>query len=278
MLAQPGAADEGVGMSREQFVLVSPDRFDAVIFDMDGVVTDTASLHAHAWKQMFDEYLRGRAAEHGETFLPFRDEDYRRYVDGRPRYDGVAAFLASRGVDLPFGRPEDSPDRETVCGLGNRKNELFSYLLDRHGPQRYESTVRLVRALRQRGIRTAVISASRNAPAVLEAAGVRDLFDAEVGGQQAAELGLAGKPDPAVFLEAARRLATVPGRAVVVEDALAGVQAGRAGGFELVIGVDRAGHPDELADAGADVVVDDLARVRVAGADDARQGRGPQGD
>lgn len=246
-------------------VTVPSDRFDAVIFDMDGVVTDTASLHAEAWKRMFDDYLRGRAADRGETFLPFRDEDYRRYVDGRPRYEGVAAFLASRGVDLPFGRPDERPARETVCGLGNRKNELFWHLLDEHGPQRYESTVQLLRALRQRDIRTALISSSRNAPAVLEAAGVRDLFDAEVGGQEAAELGLAGKPDPAVFLEAARRVRTVPRRAVVVEDALVGVRAGRAGGFGLVIGVDRAGHADELVAAGADVVVDDLARVCVQG-------------
>lgn len=255
-------------------VTVPSDRFEAVIFDMDGVVTDTASLHARAWAQMFDDYLRGRAAERGETFQPFRDDDYLRYVDGRPRYDGVAAFLASRGFDLPFGGPEDPPGRETVCGLGNRKNELFWQLLDEHGPRRYESTVRLLRALRRHDVRTAVISSSRNAPAVLEAAGVRDLFDAEVDGEEAGRLGLPGKPDPAVFLEAARRLRTVPRRAVVVEDALAGVQAGHAGGFGLVIGVDRAGHADELAAAGADVVVDDLVHVRVVGSSDARQMHG----
>ncbi len=242
-------------------VVVPPDRFDAVIFDMDGVVTDTASLHAQAWKQMFDDFLRGRS---GESYEPFRDEDYLRYVDGRPRYDGVAAFLASRGIELPFGQPDDPPGRETVCGLGNRKNELFWRLLEEQGPRRYESTVRLLHVLRQQGVRTAVISSSRNTPAVLEAAGVRDLFDAEVGGQEAAELGLPGKPDPAVFLEAVRRLGTLPQRAVVVEDALAGVRAGRAGGFGLVIGVDRGGHPQELLAAGADVVVDDLARVRMA--------------
>lgn len=251
-------------------VLIPPGRFDVVIFDMDGVVTDTASLHSKAWKQMFDDYLRRRAAERDETFVPFRDEDYRRYVDGKPRLDGVASFLASRGIDLPFGQPDDPPGRETVCGLGNRKNNLFSQLLDEHGPRRYESTVQLLHALRGHGIRTAVISSSRNTPAVLEAAGVRDLFDTEVGGQVAAELGLAGKPDPAVFLEAARRLNTAPSRAVVVEDAIAGVQAGRAGGFGLVIGVDRAGHPHELTVAGADVVVDDLERVRVADSDAVR--------
>ncbi|MDP8927542.1 MAG: beta-phosphoglucomutase family hydrolase [Actinomycetota bacterium] len=251
-------------------VVIPPDRFDAVIFDMDGVVTDTASLHSKAWRQMFDDYLRRRAAERGETFQPFRDEDYRRYVDGKPRFDGVASFLASRGVDLPFGRPDDPPGRETVCGLGNRKNNLFSQFLDEHGPRRYESTVQLLHSLREHGIRPAVISSSRNAPAVLEAAGVRDLFDAEVGGQVAAELGLPGKPDPAVFLEAARRLNTAPSRAVVVEDAIAGVQAGRAGGFGLVIGVDRAGHPHELVAAGADVVVDDLESVCVADINDVR--------
>ncbi len=244
-------------------VEIARDRFDAVIFDMDGVVTDTASLHARAWKHMFDDYLQRWASRRDETFVPFRDEDYLRYVDGRPRYDGVAAFLASRGIDLPYGRPDDPPDRETVCGLGNRKNDLFWQLLDEHGPQRYDSTVRLLHVLRQHALSTAVISSSRNAAAVLEAAGVRDLFDAEVDGQEADRLGLPGKPDPAVFLEATRRLGTVPQRAVVVEDALAGVQAGRAGRFGLVIGVDRGGQPDELAAAGADVVVDDLARVRV---------------
>ncbi|MFN2556471.1 MAG: HAD family hydrolase [Nitriliruptorales bacterium] len=238
---------------------ISPDRFDAVIFDMDGVVTDTASLHARAWKRMFDDYLRKRTDE----YEPFRDEDYLRYVDGKPRYDGVAAFLASRGIELSFGRPDDPPERETVCGLGNRKNALFWQLLDEQGPQRFESTVRLLHDLRQHGMATAVISSSRNAAAVLDAAGVRDLFEAEVDGQEAERLGLTGKPDPAVFLEAARRLGTVPPRAVVVEDALAGVQAGHAGGFGLVIGVDRGGQPDELAAAGADVVVDDLARVHV---------------
>lgn len=263
-------------MSQDPVVIAS-DRFDAVIFDMDGVVTDTASLHARAWKQMFDDYLRRHAAELGTDFLEFRAEDYRRYVDGRPRYDGVAAFLASRGVDLPYGQPDDPPGHDTVCGLGNRKNELFWRLLDEHGPQRYESTVRLLHALRQHHIRTAVISSSRNAAAVLEAAGVRELFDAEVDGTEAAALGLPGKPDPAVFREAARRLGTMPGRAVVVEDALAGVEAGRAGGFALVIGVDRVGHPDELGDAGADVVVDDLAAV-IVDASGSRSGQGPQGD
>ncbi len=242
-------------------VAIPPDRFDAVIFDMDGVVTDTASLHARAWKQMFDDFLRRRAAERGEAFVPFRDVDYLRHVDGKPRYDGVVAFLASRGIELPDGQPDESPDRETVCGLGNRKNELFWQFLDEQGPRRYESTVRLLHALRQRGLSTAVISSSRNAAAVLDAAGVRDLFDAEVDGQEADRLGLSGKPDPAVFLEAARRLGTLPRRAVVIEDALAGVQAGRAGAFGLVIGVDRGGHPQELVAAGADVVVDDLARV-----------------
>jgi beta-phosphoglucomutase family hydrolase len=244
------------------------DRVDAVVFDTDGVLTDTASVHAAAWKRLFDEYLRQRAERHGEPFHPFEQADYLRYVDGKPRYDGVAGFLASRGVQLPWGDPADPPDRETVCGLGNRKNGYFLVHLREHGVRAFPSSVAFVRRLGKGGVRTAVVSASRNMRAVLDAAGIRELFDVEVDGTDAARLGLAGKPDPALFLEAAGRLAVPPARAVVVEDALAGVEAGRRGGFGVVVGVDRAGQAAELAARGADVVVDDLDRLGLDGAAD----------
>ncbi|HEX6231033.1 MAG TPA: trehalose-phosphatase [Actinomycetota bacterium] len=240
---------------------------DAVVFDTDGVITDTASVHAAAWKRLFDEYLRERAERAGEPFEPFdADEDYRRYVDGKPRYDGVRSFLESRGVHLPQGEPTDPPERETVCGLGNRKNGYFLDHLREHGAEPYPSTVELVRELRARGVETAAISASRNMSEVLEAAGVGDLFPVRVDGVVAEELGLRGKPDPAVFVEAARRLGVHPSRTAVVEDALSGVEAGKRGGFALVIGVDRTGHADALRAAGADVVVADLEELALPGA------------
>lgn len=242
---------------------------DAVVFDTDGVITDTASVHAAAWKRLFDRYLRERAEREGEPFQPFdADEDYRRYVDGKPRFDGVRTFLGSRGIDLPQGEPSDPPERETVCGLGNRKNGFFLEHLREHGAEPYPSTVAFVRELRARGVRTAAISASRNMSEVLDAAGVGGLFPVRVDGVVADELGLPGKPDPAVFVEAARRLGVEPSRTAVVEDALSGVEAGRRGGFALVIGVDRTGHADALRDAGADVVVGDLSEVELAGLPD----------
>jgi alpha,alpha-trehalase len=240
------------------------DKVDAVIFDMDGVVTDTARTHAAAWKRLFDEFLRERADRSGEPFQPFDSgADYLRYVDGKPRYDGVQSFLASRGILLPYGHPDDPPDRETVCGLGNRKNRYFRASLEQEGVKPYQSTVDFIRMLKAQGIRTAVISSSRNSVEVLEAAQVRDLFDAKVDGVDAEELGLTGKPDPAIFLEAARRLGVEPARAIVVEDAIAGVEAGRRGGFALVVGVDRVGHAEELKEWGADVVVPDLSVLHV---------------
>jgi beta-phosphoglucomutase family hydrolase len=241
------------------------DRVDAVVFDTDGVLTDTAGVHAAAWKRLFDEYLRQRAARLGEPFRPFEQADYLRYVDGKPRYDGVAGFLASRGITLPWGDPSDPPDRETVCGLGNRKNGYFLAHLHEHGVHAFGSSVAFVRRLADHGVRRAVVSASRNMRAVLDAAGIRGLFDVEVDGMDAARLGLAGKPDPALFLEAAGRLAVAPARAAVVEDALAGVEAGRRGGFGVVVGVDRAGQAAELATRGADLVVDDLGRLGLDG-------------
>jgi beta-phosphoglucomutase family hydrolase len=231
---------------------------DAVVFDMDGVVTDTASVHARAWKQLFDEVLK----RHGQP--PFdAGRDYRRYVDGKPRSAGVRDFLASRGIALPEGEPDDAPGRQTIAGLGNRKNEYFLRELREHGAKAYSTTVDLVRRLGENGIGTAIISASRNMDEVLAAAGLSDLFRVRVDGNEAARLGLPGKPDPAVFLEAASRLRAEPGRTAVVEDAIAGVEAGRRGGFRQVIGVDRTGDADGLKQAGATAVVADLGEVEV---------------
>lgn len=238
---------------------LSPDRFDAVLFDLDGVITDTASVHAHAWKTMFDEYLRGRAAQRGEPFEPFTLEgDYKPYVDGKPRYDGVRSFLHSRGIDLPEGTPDDPGDAETVCGLGNRKNELINQVIEDEGVVVYDGSVRLMHQLRDAGVRLAVVSSSKNCVTVLKAAGLLDMFDARVDGVVAAERGLPGKPAPDTFLAAAADLDAPPERSVVVEDAISGVQAGRNGNFGLVVGVARDGDPEALREHGADVVVSDL--------------------
>lgn len=250
-------------------VVVEPGAYDAVVVDLDGVVTDTASVHAAAWKQLFDEYLAARAARTGEPFVPFDDHDYRRHVDGKPRYDGVRDFLASRGIELPFGDP-DGPaggarDVETVSALGNRKDAAFTERLERDGVTVFDSTVHVLRRARSAGMRTALFSSSRNTRPVLRRAGLDDLFDAIVDGVDAAELGLPGKPHPAVPLEATRRIGATPDRTLLVEDAEAGVEAGRRGGFRLVVGVDRTGHGDELRAHGADEVVTDLAEIEVRG-------------
>jgi trehalose-phosphatase len=242
------------------------DEVGAVIFDMDGVVTDTAAVHAAAWKLLFDAYLESRAQRTGQPFVPFDIEtDYARYVDGKARLDGVRGFLASRGINLPAGAPSDPPDRETVAGLGNRKNAAFLERLRSEGAHPFASTVALARRLRASGVRVGVISASRNMGEVLAAARLETLFDVRVDGNDAAELGLPGKPDPAIFLEAARRLGIEPANAAIVEDSLAGVAAGREGGFALVIGVDRLGQADALLEAGADLVVPDLGELPLAG-------------
>jgi beta-phosphoglucomutase family hydrolase len=246
-------------------VTLSPRDYDAVLFDLDGVLTKTASVHAAAWKRLFDRFLEQRAADRGEAFVPFDvDADYRRYVDGKPRYDGVAAFLEARGIALPWGAPEDPPGTHTVHALGNLKDQYFLQHLEQHGVEVYESSIALVRTLRAQEIKTAVVSSSKNCAAVLEAAGISQLFDARVDGAEITRLGLKGKPAPDTFLAAARRLRTEPSRAVVVEDAIAGVEAGHAGGFALVIGIDRGGQSQALRQAGADVVVADLAQVQVA--------------
>jgi beta-phosphoglucomutase family hydrolase len=240
-------------------------RFDAVLFDLDGVLTDTASLHAAAWKRMFDEFLQRWSAEHGHPFVPFRiDPDYLQYVDGKPRFEGVASFLESRRIVLPEGEPTDASDADTIHGLGSRKNELVLRLIEKEGVTPFEGSVRFVRHVRDAGLHTAVVSSSRNAGQVLAAAGLTDLFDDRVDGLVADELGLPGKPSPDTFLEAARRLDTTAERSVVVEDAVVGVEAGRLGGFGYVIGVDREGEPERLMAHGADVVVDDLGDLVTA--------------
>jgi len=242
--------------------LISRARHDAVVFDLDGVVTQTSVVHAAAWKALFDAYLRTRAAHEGRDFRPFDEKtDYRLYVDGKPRYDGVRDFLAARGLELPEGQPSDAPELETVCGLGNRKNVFFNAEVKEHGIKAYPSTVALIHRLREAGVRVGLMSSSKNTAMILDVAGLTDLFEVRVDGVAGEELGLPGKPDPAMYLETARQLGVAPARAVVVEDALSGVEAGRRGGFDLVIGVDRLGQAEALREHGADVVVDDLREV-----------------
>jgi len=253
-----------MGAVAETEAVIRRSSIDAVVFDMDGVVTQTADVHAAAWKRLFDAYLQQRAQRSGEPFRPFDVRaDYLPHVDGKPRFDGVRDFLASRGIELPWGDAGDPPGDLTVCALGNLKNAHFDAEVREHGVKPFPTTVELIDRLRRVGIRTAIITASANAGMVLEAAGVRQLFEAQVDGALADELDLRGKPDPAVFVEAARRLGVQPRRAAVVEDAIAGVQAGRGGGFALVIGVDRGGNAAALRRHGADVVVGDLAEVTV---------------
>lgn len=243
--------------------MIAPERFDGVAFDLDGVVTKTALVHEAAWKQVFDGFLERRAEADGHRFIPFSPDDYRQYVDGRPRDDGIRTFLGARGIVLPEGSADDGPDRHTVQGLGRRKNAVFLEILERRGVEAYSDAVQLIGRLHEARIRTAIVTASRNCAAVLRAAGVADLFDVRIDGNDREALGLRGKPAPDTFLAAAQRLGSGPDRVVVIEDALAGVAAGRAGGFGLVIGVSRKGDAEALKAHGADVVVSDLSTVLV---------------
>ena len=239
-----------------------PNAIRACLFDLDGVLTQTARVHAAAWKEMFDGFLRERADRTPEKFVPFDPvADYDTYVDGKPRYDGVRSFLASRGIELPEGKPGDPPSAETVYGLGNRKNELVLAMLKRDGVQVYEGSIRYVRAVRAAGLHRAVVSASANCREVLQAAGIEDLFEVRIDGIVVEQKHLKGKPAPDTFLAAAEELGAKPGEAAVFEDALAGVEAGRAGRFGFVVGVDRTGQRDALQQHGADVVVSDLAEL-----------------
>ena len=243
---------------------LSPKEYKAFIFDLDGVITQTAKVHAAVWKQMFDEYLKEKSSS-SKDFVPFDiNNDYRKYVDGKPRYDGVKSFLDSRGIEIPFGSPDDSPDRETVCGLGNRKNQLFHKNLKKNGVETYENAVDLIQRIQDRHIKTAVVSSSKNCSAVLKAAKLDKVFDVQVDGIISEKMNLKGKPHPDIFLEAAKRLNSEIKKSVVVEDALAGVEAGRRGGFGCVIGVDRIGRGSDLKNKGADIVVSDLSQILVS--------------
>lgn len=231
-------------------------QYDAALFDLDGVITPTAEVHMVAWAEMFNGYLRSRGIAE-----PYTDADYFAFVDGKPRYDGVRAFLASRGLSLPDGDPSDPPAAETVCGLGNRKNDTFSAVLERDGVQAYPGSVRLIEALAERGVKLAVVSSSRNASLVLQAAGLASWFEVVIDGVVAAREGLPGKPAPDTFVFAARAVQVPPDRAVVLEDAVSGVEAGAAGHFALVVGVDRGAGADTLAAHGAGLVVSDLEEI-----------------
>jgi len=246
-------------------VTLTREAYDAVIFDLDGVITKTAKIHAAAWKVLFDEYGKHTDSD-WQPFDP--EEDYRRYVDGKPRYDGVRSFLKSRNIELPYGTPDDGTDAQTVYGLGNRKNEIFHDLLQRDGVEAYAPAIRLVKILRRHDFKTAIISSSKNCASVLETAGISDLFDTRVDGVVSEKANLKGKPAPDIFIEAARQLGAKPQRCVVVEDAIAGVKAGSQGHFGCVIGVDRTGHAEELREQGADIVITDLLQISVKNGDD----------
>jgi len=250
-------------MSDSRFVL-SRSGYDAVIFDLDGVITQTARVHSKAWKRLFDEYLKKRAQD---DWKPFDDEDYRRYVDGKPRHEGVQSFLQSRGIELPWGSPRDGPEKETIHGLGSLKNDHFQELIEKDGVEVYEGAVRLLHRLRDSGFKTAVVSSSKNCTSILRAAKLFHLFHHKTDGLDAQEKNLKGKPSPDLFMVTARKLGTKPERTVILEDAISGVEAGKKGGFGLVIGVDRTGHGEELRNKGAHWVVTDLSAIDVESTD-----------
>ncbi len=247
--------------------LLTKTMFDAVIFDMDGVVTDTANLHGKSWKEMFDRFLESYEHATGTKQEPFDlGHDYLQYVDGKPRFDGVRSFLASRNITLPEGSLDDEAGMGSVFALGNRKNQIFQKLLEEEGAVAYPGTVELIHKLHKAGLQTAIISSSKNAVKILRSARVLDLFEARVDGVDSLELGIIGKPAPDIFIQAARELGVDPKRAVVVEDAISGVQAGRAGGFGLVVGVNRGSDPEDLRNNGAQIVVSDLSELDVSAA------------
>ncbi len=237
------------------------ENFDAFLFDLDGVITSTAKVHSHAWKELFDGYLKTLADKTGKEFIPFTDEDYRVFVDGKPRYEGVRSFLESRGVSLPFGDPSDAEDAETCCGLGNKKNAYFNVYLQEEGAEVFETSVQFVRQLLAQGFKTAVVSSSKNCQTVLQVAGIEDLFQLRMDGAVAEAEGIPGKPEPDTFVIAAERLGVPVSRAVVVEDSISGVQSGASGNFGLIIGVDRTGEAVELRKNGAHFVVEDLGEL-----------------
>jgi alpha,alpha-trehalase len=265
----PNSNDAVIGAAYGRSTEIRADRYDAILVDLDGVVTRTASLHAAAWKAAFDSFLGERSARLNAVFVPFDvEQDYTAYVDGKPRADGVRGFLDSRGIIVPPGESCDSPDAETVSGLAKRKNAVFLELVRKDGVQVYPSTIEILAALKARGFKCAVVSSSRNCAAILEAAGLAQFFDTRVDGCDLDDGWLSGKPAPDMFLEAARRLGVEPERSIVVEDALAGVDAAIDGGFGLVIAVARNYNDRELRDHGADIVVSDLADLSITGTRD----------
>lgn len=235
--------------------------FESVVFDLDGVITKTAKTHSAAWKKMFDNYLKMRKIKYDEPFNEFTQKDYLKYVDGKPRYDGVASFLKSRDIDIPWGSPEDDAGKETVCGLGNQKNETFMEVLKNEGAETYPSTVELIEELFRAGIKLGVASSSKNCKAVLEAVGLEKYFGARVDGVVSAELGLNGKPEPDIFTKACEILGSTPENSIIVEDAVSGVQAGAKGNFGLTLGIAREDNTEELRKNGADAVVEDLEEI-----------------
>ena len=241
--------------------VITPEKFDTVLFDLDGVITATDKNHFSAWKKLFDSYLQDISRRDKVPFREFTYDDMLTYVDGRPRYEGIRCFLASREREIPYGDPGDPEDAETVCGLGNRKNRFFNESIETDGVVVFEGTVALIKSLRGQGIRIGVVSSSKNCPTVLRTAGLEDLFDVHFDGNSAARFKLRGKPNPDTYLKAAELAETDAARAVVVEDAISGVKAGRAGGFGLIIGVDRGDNAEALLENGADLVVRDLSEL-----------------
>lgn len=238
----------------------------ALLFDLDGVVTKTAKVHAAAWKRLFDDYLSRRARDSGKPVTPFDAvADYQRYVDGKPRQEGAESFLRSRGIELPMGQPDDGPDVETVNGLANRKDHYFTEALEQHGVDVFDGTIRFIREARARGMRTAIVSSSRNCAKVVAKAGLTSLFDARVDGIDLRDQHLKGKPAPDTYVEAGRRVGTAPDRAAIFEDAIAGVEAGHAGGFRVVVGIGQGDHGAALRAHGATLVVADLGAVELLG-------------
>lgn len=245
---------------------ITSDKYRAVLFDLDGVLTSTEKLHSACWKQMFDEFLTNYCKDKESKPAPFNlPKDYLEHVDGKPRYKGVEDFLISREIELPFGSPGDKPDSMTVCGLGNRKNELFNSLLNEKPVEVYKSSIELVRHLKYGGFSLAVVSSSKNCRKIMDAAEIKNYFEVVVDGLTAEESGLSGKPEPDTYLEAAKKLGVPAAETVVIEDASSGVEAGRNGNFGLVIGIARKNNSQELKNSGADIVVNDLAEIELQG-------------
>lgn len=241
------------------------ENFEAVIFDMDGVITQTASVHSKVWKLMFDDYLRLREINNNELFIEFTHlNDYLKFVDGKPRFMGVKSFLTSRGISIPYGNPNDSPHTETICGLGNKKNELFNDIINQEGVEVFQSSINFIKELKTKNIRIGVATSSSNCNLILEKAGIMNLFETRVDGIVSRNFSLKGKPEPDIFKKACDNLGVSYIKSVIIEDAVSGVQAGMKGNFGLVIGVARENNENELRKNGADIVVKDLSEIKIS--------------